>query len=197
MSKTASSDNISDSANKSLNKSAIIDNDDDSSPSDVDSKLENASNEVRIAYEFWKEFDLDAKRSTLDQQCLDMKELKAASVAGRKRLNEATKAFRAKPKEEQVLIILDVLKAYQEEIDQLSKRSKYSESAFYSLYKAIYDAPDPTSLVDGLLSQVNSSSSYQLEIERLKSELLQVMLFFFILCSNLQSTEYDSLASVS
>ncbi len=140
----------------------------------LDSRLENASNEVQVAFEFWKEFDLESKRSTLDQQCVDMKELKAASMAGRKRLNEATKAFRAKPKDEQVVMILDVLKAYQEEIDQLSKRSKFSEAAFYGLYKAIYDAPDPTTLIDGLLNHVNSSSSYQLEIERLKSELLQV-----------------------
>ena len=166
-------------ANANANANAIsgssADSEKDVTSFSLDSRLENASNEVRVAYEFWKGFDLDSKRTSLDQQCLDMKDLKAASVAGRKRLNEATKAFRVKPKDEQVLVMLDVLKAYQEEIDQLSKRSKFSESAFYGLYKAIYDAPDPTNLIDGLLDNVSSSSSYQLEIERLKSELMQVL----------------------
>ena len=179
MSRTASSDKLNTATDDKSKETIYKSNDkrdEDENPSNaIDSRIANSSNEVRIAYEFWKDFDLDAKRTTLDQQCLDMKELKAASVAGRKRLNEATKAFRAKPKDEQLVVILDVLKAYQEEIDQLSKRSKFSESAFYGLYKAIYDAPDPTSLVDGLLNQVNSSSSYQLEIERLKNELLQVI----------------------
>lgn len=128
---------------------------------------------------------------------------------GRKRLNEVTKTFRNKKPEEQVASVLDVLKAYQEEIDQLSKRSKFSEAAFYSLYKAIYDAPDPITLLEGLHSQgilarhsrnyqkkslfylltydvvlcvffctmffsvVTSSSSSQLEIVRLRSELMQ------------------------
>ena len=179
MSRTASSDKLNTATDDKSKETIYKSNDkrdEDENPSNaIDSRIENSSNEVRIAYEFWKDFNLDAKRTALDQQCLDMKELKAASVAGRKRLNEATKAFRAKPKDDQLVVILDVLKAYQEEIDQLSKRSKFSESAFYGLYKAIYDAPDPTSLVDGLLNQVNSSSSYQLEIERLKNELLQVI----------------------
>ena len=70
-------------------------------------------------------------------------------------------------------MMTDVLKAYQEEIDQLSKRSKYGESAFYALYKAIYDAPDPISLIDGISNQVLSSSSSQLEIQRLRNELMQ------------------------
>jgi hypothetical protein len=56
-----------------------------------------------------------------------MKEAKAASVNGRKRLNELTRAFRGRAKEEQLNIdvVMELLKAYQEEIDQLAKRAKY------------------------------------------------------------------------
>jgi homeobox protein cut-like len=89
--------------------------------------LESASSDFQVAAEFWRSFDLDAKRLTLDKQCIEMKDMKTASMAGRKRLNEITKSFRSKTKDEQVLSVLDVLKAYQEEIDQLSKRSKFSE----------------------------------------------------------------------
>ena len=69
--------------------------------------------------------------------------------------------------------VLDVVRAYQEEIDQLSKRSKFSEAAFNGIYKALYDAPDPAVLLDGMQEQVTSSSSSQLEIERLRNELRQ------------------------
>ena len=38
--------------------------------------------------------------------------------------------------------------AYQGEIDNLTKRSKVSESAFLSLYKLLAEAPDPFPLLD-------------------------------------------------
>eukprot|EP01041_Mallomonas_annulata_P004617 gene4617-9172_t len=123
--------------------------------------------------DFWREFDLDGKRLTLDKQCLEMREFKSNSVNGRKRLNDITKAFRSKTKDDQLIMMTEVLKAYQEEIDQLSRRSKFSESAFHYLYKAMYEAPDPVPVIDNLLIQLASASTYQLEIERLKGELTQ------------------------
>lgn len=41
-----------------------------------------------------------------------------------------------------------MLAAYQGEIDNLTKRSKISESAFLSLYKLLAEAPDPFPLLD-------------------------------------------------
>jgi hypothetical protein len=38
--------------------------------------------------------------------------------------------------------------AYQTEIDNLTKRSKASESAFLSVYKVLADAPDPYPLLE-------------------------------------------------
>lgn len=55
--------------------------------------------------EFWREFDLDGRRLSLDKTCAEMKDMKSASIAARKRLNETTKTFRAKSKDEQVLPI--------------------------------------------------------------------------------------------
>lgn len=67
----------------------------------------------------------------------------------------------------------DILKEYQEEIDRLTRRSKYGETAFYNLYKALYEAPCPAYAIEQLMSTVTSSSTHSLEIERLKSELNQ------------------------
>lgn len=46
-----------------------------------------------------------------------------------------------------------LLKAYQEEIDTLGKRSRASDSAFFSLYKALYEAPDPAQALERSASE--------------------------------------------
>ena len=123
--------------------------------------------------EFWREFDLDSKRLSLDKTCVEMREQKTASINGRKRLNDITKLFRSKSKEEQLEMVMELLKAYQEEIDQLSRRSKSSESAFYSLYKSIYEAPDPALTIEALVNMVTFASTNTFEVERLRNELAQ------------------------
>lgn len=37
--------------------------------------------------------------------------------------------------------------AYQNEIDNITKRSKTAETAYLNLYKKLVDAPDPTPLI--------------------------------------------------
>lgn len=123
--------------------------------------------------EYWRDFDLDGRRVSLDKQCLEMRELKTTSMTGRKRLNDLTKAFRARPQEQQLQGITEVLKAYQEEIDQLSRRAKFSEAAFYALYKSVFEAPDPCAALDGLVAMLAATSTHGLEIERLRAELVQ------------------------
>jgi len=122
---------------------------------------------------FWLEFNLDDRRTGLDRQCLEMRELKGMSTGGRKRLNELTRTFRSKTKEDQLVQMTELLKAYQEEIDQLSKRAKFAESSFFSLYKAVYEAPDPYPVLEQLTSTISNSLTYPLEIERLKGEIAQ------------------------
>lgn len=46
-----------------------------------------------------------------------------------------------------------LVKAYQEEIDALAKRSRASDSAFFSLYKSLYEAPDPAQALERLASE--------------------------------------------
>jgi homeobox protein cut-like len=60
--------------------------------------------------------------------------------------------FRSKTKIEQAETVQDILKAYQDEIDQLSRRSKASESAFNSLFKSLTDCIDPIPAIEHLLS---------------------------------------------
>lgn len=122
---------------------------------------------------FWQSFRLSDKRNEWDQVNNEMREYKTASINGRKKLNEMTKTFRAKPREEQLLTISELLKAYQEEIDQLSKRSRFTETSFGNIYKALYEAPDPAPCIESLFNTINSGTMHSLEIERLKTEIRQ------------------------
>jgi homeobox protein cut-like len=115
----------------------------------------------------------------MDKSVQEMREFKTASISGRKRLNELTKSFRAKEKEREADGVSsgegvnEMLKGYQEEIDQLSKRSKFSETAFLGIFKSIYEVQDPIQCIESLMETVMKGSTTQLEIERLKGELGQ------------------------
>lgn len=51
---------------------------------------------------------------------------------------------------EKVSSVQRLVKAYQEEIDVLVKRCRVSDSAFFSLYKSFYEAPDPAKALERL-----------------------------------------------
>lgn len=53
---------------------------------------------------------------------------------------------------EKVSSVQRLVKAYQEEIDALVKRCRASDSAFFSLYKSFYEAPDPAKALERLAS---------------------------------------------
>jgi homeobox protein cut-like len=101
-----------------------------SSTSTSTSVKDKRNEDIQNTINFWKKFDLEEKKVLLDKQVVEIRDTKGKSIAGRKHLNEVTKAFRAKPREEQVLSVQEVLKSYQSEIDQLSRRAKSSEAAF-------------------------------------------------------------------
>lgn len=49
------------------------------------------------------------------------------------------------------------VKAYQEEIDNLTRRCKFSDSSFLNLYQALYDLPDPAAVLRPVLDQADAS----------------------------------------
>jgi homeobox protein cut-like len=100
--------------------------------------IDSSNSELIEILESWKQFNLEEKKISLDKNCVEMRELKTASIAGRKRLNDITKAYRSSTN---TMSVTDLLKAYQEEIDQLSRRSKYSETAFFAIFKSLHDLP--------------------------------------------------------
>ena len=51
--------------------------------------------------------------------------------------------FKKAPPEEKLSLFNSLLKGYQEEVDNLTKRAKFGENAFLNIYQKLYEAPDP------------------------------------------------------
>ncbi len=51
--------------------------------------------------------------------------------------------FKKASQEEKTKSFPTLLKGYQEEVDNLTKRAKFGENAFLNIYQKLYEAPDP------------------------------------------------------
>ncbi|GBG25900.1 Protein CASP [Hondaea fermentalgiana] len=122
------------------------------------------------AARFWREFDLEGLRQKLDKSEIEISEHVERSVLSRKRLAQDTKAFRKLTDADDKLKKLGpLLRGYQEDIDRLTKRARFAETSFLELYKRLFDAPDPTDLLETLAE--DDVDSLREENERLRVEL--------------------------
>ncbi|GJE95498.1 CASP C terminal-domain-containing protein [Phanerochaete sordida] len=121
----------------------------------------------------WKEINLSELQKTLDAQGIELVENQKESVVGRKALADRTKEFKKIPDEEKLNAFKGLLKAYQTEIDSLTKRSKAAENAFLNVYKVLAEAPDPYPLLEAAVDQtvkVAEARELELELQRMKEE---------------------------
>lgn len=51
--------------------------------------------------------------------------------------------FKKASPEDKLNLFNSLLKGYQEEVDNLTKRAKFGENAFLNIYQKLYEAPDP------------------------------------------------------
>ena len=131
----------------------------------------------------WSLFNLDSRRPILDQTSVSTKESREQSQIARKQLAESTKQFKksVKAAEQAVSTLVtsaastdhpatgmkssmeglstqcrSIVKSYQGEIDQLTRRCKASDASFLDLYKHIQDLPDPAPLFSKALEQLDN-----------------------------------------
>jgi len=123
--------------------------------------------------EWWKTFDLDTRRLALDKQALEMQDAREASQLSRRKLQETTQEFKKKSAEEKTAGMKDMLKVYQTEIDSLTKRCKVSDSNFFTLYRGLYEAPDPAAALSLMLDQKSDDAQMALELQHAKRDLAQ------------------------
>ncbi|EGG07301.1 uncharacterized protein MELLADRAFT_43151 [Melampsora larici-populina 98AG31] len=126
------------------------------------------------ALAIWRDINLTTLQKTLDASGLEIVENQKDSLMGRKKLAEQTREFKKISDEEKVGAFKGLLKAYQSEIDALTKRSKTSESAFLNIYKLLAEAPDPYPILDAAVDQTVRATEAKLlesELARAKQEI--------------------------
>ncbi|KAI7902143.1 CASP C terminal-domain-containing protein [Cokeromyces recurvatus] len=126
------------------------------------------------AIQYWKEIQLSNLQKELDQQGLVIVENQKDGLVSRKKLAEQTREFKKIPDEDKLLKFKPLLKGYQSEIDNITKRTKFAENAFLTVYKLLADAPDPVPLFEAAVDQSASiihNTELQNENSYLKEQL--------------------------
>lgn len=118
------------------------------------------------AIKAWSEIGLASLQHTLDDAGVEILENQKASMVSRKELAARTKAFKKSSDETKLVEIKSLLKLYQSEVDNLTKRGKFAETSFMNVYQALVEAPDPTPLLEASIDSVSAAS----EVSRLVDE---------------------------
>ncbi|KAI8391252.1 CASP C terminal-domain-containing protein [Radiomyces spectabilis] len=135
---------------------------------------EEKQSNFTTAIQFWKDVNLTDLQKELDKQGLNIVENQKDGLVSRKKLAEHTREFKKIPDEEKLQKFKPLLKGYQTEIDNITRRTKFAENAFLALYKLLADAPDPAPLFEAAVDQsakLVDSQATQKENETLRSQL--------------------------
>lgn len=132
---------------------------------------DNSSSPIAVVANFWKDFDLEKERSLLDEQGLKIAENQESSQKNRRKLAESTRDFKKASTDEKLSLFNSLLKGYQEEVDNLTKRAKFGENAFLNIYQKLYEAPDPYPALASIAEQDLKLSELEAENRKMKIEL--------------------------
>ncbi|KAI9502049.1 CASP C terminal-domain-containing protein [Coemansia spiralis] len=122
------------------------------------------------ALEYWRTLQLSHLLPTLDETSLSIIDNQKTTLSERRKLAEQTKEFRALAAEEKLSEFKSLLRMYQNEIDSLTKRMKFAENAFLTLFKKLGDAPDPEPLLGELTSVRRQNEQLSSTVEALLDE---------------------------
>ncbi|KAJ9476319.1 Protein CASP [Pseudozyma hubeiensis] len=114
----------------------------------------------------WRDINFVDLQQQLNTTAPELLEAQKAAVANRKRLADQTREFKKQPDANKLESFKPLLKAYQTEIDTLTKRSKAAENAFLNVHSALTNAPDPYPLLEVILEQAASLN----DLESLKHD---------------------------
>ncbi|KAJ6749281.1 CCAAT DISPLACEMENT PROTEIN-RELATED [Salix purpurea] len=130
-----------------------------------------SSSPVSLVSNFWKDFELEKEKSVLDEQGLRIAENQENSQKNRRKLAESTRDFKKASSDEKLGLFNSLLKGFQEEVDNLTKRAKFGENAFLNIYQKLYEAPDPYPALASISEQDLKLSELESESRKMKVEL--------------------------
>ncbi|GMQ11224.1 hypothetical protein CsSME_00053940 [Camellia sinensis var. sinensis] len=131
----------------------------------------SSSTPIPVVANFWKDFNLEKEKGVLDEQGLRIAENQENSQKNRRKLAESTRDFKKASAEEKLSLFNSLLKGYQEEVDNLTKRAKYGENAFLNIYQKLYEAPDPYPVLSSIAEKDLKLSELESENRKMKVEL--------------------------
>lgn len=126
------------------------------------------------AFELWSKANLAGLQKQLDSDVILMKNKETQSLESRKQLAAETKKFKKLESEEKLASVNKIIKQYQQEIDNLTQRSKFSEVILLDIYAKLAEAPDPKPLLQHSLeklSKVDDSKELKEKVETLEDKL--------------------------
>lgn len=126
------------------------------------------------ALDLWSNADLTKLQKQLDKDVIEAKDREAQFLESRKLLATETKKFKKLLPDEKLTHVNRIIKQYQQEIDSLTKRSKFSESVLLEVYAKLSEAPDPTPLLQNSvdkLSKIDDSKALREQIDVLEDKL--------------------------
>ncbi|KAF9930662.1 hypothetical protein FBU30_000202 [Linnemannia zychae] len=135
--------------------------------------LKEEEDAFSAAVAVWRGIQLPTIQQEMDTQSVELLEQQQQSLAGRKKLAELTREFKKVPDQEKLQQFKVLLRAYQGEIDAITKREKATAQAFLAVYNALGQAPDPSKLLQVAADQttkLEEISALQAENTRLKEE---------------------------
>ncbi|KAJ3395445.1 hypothetical protein HDU92_005835 [Lobulomyces angularis] len=127
-----------------------------------------------VASKIWTEINLTVLQKSLDTQSTEILENQKEGLNQRKKLSEQTKEFKKVPDSLKLNEFKNLLKAYQNEIDSITKRSKFAETSYLNVYKVIADAPDPSPFINAAIEKskrIEELNIVEAENKKLKEEL--------------------------
>ncbi|KAL5544731.1 hypothetical protein UlMin_008515 [Ulmus minor] len=134
-------------------------------------KYSSSASPVSVVSNYWRDFELEKEKNVLDEQGVKIADNQENSQKNRRKLAESTKEFRKAPPEDKISLFNSLLKGFQEEVDNLTKRAKFAENAFLNIYQKIYEAPDPYPALSSIAEQDLKLSELELENRKMKVEL--------------------------
>ncbi|XP_035690141.1 protein CASP-like isoform X4 [Branchiostoma floridae] len=116
----------------------------------------------------------EVREKELDSTATELANRQDESDQSRKRLIEQSREFKKNTPEDIRKAVAPLLKSFQAEVDNLSKRSKAAEASFLSVYKKLIDIPDPVPVLEhsqALQKKVQRAQDVEVENEKLRETL--------------------------
>jgi homeobox protein cut-like len=153
---------------------------------------------IQVASQNWEAFQWSSKLEQYEQTLNSTKEARDQSVAARKDILDSTKQFKRSVKNVELakqglaaqnsdenavatVTAIDamsnecrvIVKAYQGEIDNLTRRCKSAETAFIGIYQALTELPDPSAVLNTVMEQLQKQQKELDTVKKINEDLVK------------------------